>query len=152
MWARTKWIVALLPLTSLRQSDAATQQAPTPASAPAAYDVKREIAVLGTVAAYTQTPQAPRFGARVTRETSAGTVDLHLGDPKLPAANPFAIPSGDLLRVGGEAVAYGTGGQFVASIVQKGARAVMVRSVRGFPLSYAAPRSDLNSKPQGGVR
>ena len=33
----------------------------------------------------------------------------------------------------------------------KGPRALMARSVSGFPLSYAAPRSNLNSKPQGGV-
>lgn len=151
MWARTKWILTLLLPTSLRQSDAAAQQAPTPASAPAAFAVKREITVLGTVAAYTQTPQAPPFGARVTLETCAGTVDVHLGDPKFPAASQFAIHSGDLLRFGGEAVAYGTAGQFVARVVQTGARALMARGVRGFPLSYAAPRSDLNSKPQGGV-
>lgn len=151
MWARTKWILTLLLPTSLRQSDAAAQQAPTPASAPAAFAVKREITVLGTVAAYTQTPQAPPFGARVTLETCAGTVDVHLGDPRFLAANQFAIQPGDSLRIVGEAVAYGTGSQFVAPIVQKGTRALMVRSRRGFPLSYAAPRSDLNSKPQGGV-
>jgi hypothetical protein len=151
MWARTNWILTLLLLTSLRQSAAAAQQAPTPASAPAAYDVKREITVLGAVAAYTQTPHAPPFGSRVTLKTPAGTVDIHLGDAISPAANEFAIQSGDLLRVGGEAVAYGTGGQFVARIVQKGTWALMVRSVQGFLLSCTAPRSDLNSKPQGGV-
>ena len=149
MWARTKWIFALLLRTSLRQNDAAAQQAPTPASAPAAYNVKREITVLGTVA-YTQTPQAPPFGARVTLETSSGTVDVHLGDLKFLAANQFAIQPGDSLRIVGEAVAYGTGSQFVAPIVQKGTRALMIRG-RGFPLYYATPRSNLNSKPQGGA-
>ena len=151
MWTRTKWILTLPLLTSLRQSAAAAQQAPTPASAPAASDAKREISALGTAAGYTRTPQASPFGARVTLETSAGTVDVHLDDPKFPAANQFAIQSGDLLHVVGEAAAYGTGGQFVAGIVQKGTRVLMVPSVRGFRLSYAAPRSNLNSKPQGGV-
>ena len=151
MCARTKWVIpALLLLTTLWPSAAAAQQAPTAASAPATYDVKREITVLGTVA-YTQTPQAPPFGARVTLETSSGTVDVHLGDLKFLAANQFAIQPGDSLRIVGEAVAYGTGSQFVAPIVQKGTRALMIRSGRGFPLSYATPRSNLNSKPQGGA-
>jgi len=151
MWTRTKCILALLLLlTSLWPRAAAAQQAPTPASAPAAYDVKREITVLGAVVARTQTPQAPPFGACVTLETSAGTVDVYLGDPKFLAANQFAIQPGDSLRVG-ETVAYGSGSQFVARVVQKGARALMVRSISRFPLSYAAPRSSLNSKPQGGV-
>ena len=149
MCTRTKWILALLLLTSLWPRAAAAQQAPTPASLPAAYDVKREITVLGTVLAYTQTPQP--FGARVTLETSSGTVDVHLGDPKFLAANQFAIQPGDSRRVVGEVDAYGTGSQFVAPVVQKGPRALMARSVSGFPLSYAAPRSNLNSKPQGGV-
>ena len=150
MWTRTKCILALLLLTSLWPR-AAAQRAPTPASAPAAYDVKREITVLGAFVAYTQTPQAPPFGACVTLETFAGTVGVHLGDSKFLAANQFAIEPRDLLRIVGEAVAYGTGGQFVARIVPKGTRALMVRAVRGVPLSYAAPRSNLNSKPQGGV-
>src|SRR6516225_3532624 len=151
MWTRTKCILALLLLlTSLWPRAAAAQQAPTPASAPAAYDVKREITVLGAVVARTQTPQAPPFGACVTLETSAGTVDVYLGDPKFLAANQFAIQPGDSLRPVGDAVAYGTGSQFVARVVQKGARALMVRSISGFPLPCAAPRSTLNSKPQGG--
>jgi hypothetical protein len=135
-WTRTKWILVLLFLTSLRPRLAA-QQAPTPASASAAD--------------YTQTPQGSPFGARVTLETPSGTVEVHLGDLRFLAANQFAIQPGDSRRVVGEAVAYGTGSQFVARIVPKGTRALMVRAVRGVPLSYAAPRSNLNSKPQGGV-
>jgi hypothetical protein len=117
MWTRTKWILTLLLLANLRQS-AAAQQAPTPASAPAAY---------------------------------AGTVDVHLGDPKFLAANQFAIEPRDLLRIVGEAVAYGAGGQFVARFLQNGTRALVLRRVRGFPLSYDVPRSNLNLEPQGGV-
>ena len=151
MCTRTKWILALLLLTSLWPRAAAAQRAPTPASAPAAYDVKREITVLGAFVAYTQTPQAPPFGACVTLETSAGTVGVHLGDSKFLAANQFAIQPGDSLRVG-ETVAYGSGSQFVARVVQKCTRGLMVRGISGFPLSYAAPRSSLNSKPRGGVQ
>ena len=149
MCMRTKCIVPLLLAIGLRPGVAAAQQAP--AARPAAYDVKREITVLGTVLAYTQTPLAPPFGARVTLETSTGTIDVHLGDPKFLAANQFAIEPGDSLRIVGEVVAYGSASQFVARIVQKGTRALAVRSVRGFPFSYAAPRNNPPSKPQGGV-
>jgi hypothetical protein len=115
------------------------------------YDARRETSLVGTVQAYTNAPQAPPFGARVTLQTSTGVVDVHLGDPKFLAANHFAIQAGDMLRIVGEAVSYGSGTQFVARIVQKGTQALMVRSVRGIPLSYAAPRNDPNPKRQGGV-
>jgi hypothetical protein len=81
----------------------------------------------------------------------AGTVNVHLVDPKFLAANQFAIEPRDLLRIVGEAVAYGTAGQFVARSVQNGTRALRLRSVRGFPPSYNAPRSNLNLEPQGAV-
>ena len=150
MWTGTECILALLLLTSLWPR-AAAQRAPTPASAPAAYAAKREITVLGAFVAYTQTPQAPPFGACVTLETFAGTVGVHLGDSKFLAANQFAIEPRDLLRIVGEAVAYGAGGQFVARFLQNGTRALVLRRVRGFPLSYDVPRSNLNLEPQGGV-
>jgi len=149
--AGTKHILFLLCVMSLRPGAAAAQHAPSPSVASATYDVKREIALVGTVLAYTQTPQAPPFGARVTLETSSGTFDVHLGDPKFLAANQFTIQPGDSTRIVGEVVAYGSGSQFVARTVQKGTRALMVRSVRGLPLSYAAPRNSLNSRTQGGV-
>jgi ABC-type uncharacterized transport system YnjBCD ATPase subunit len=78
-------------------------------------------------------------------------VDVHLGDARLLAANHFTIQNGDSLRIIGENVAYGKGTIFVARIVQKGAQALAVRSVRGIPLSYMAPRNGAAQKPQGGV-
>ena len=76
---------------------------------------------------------------------------MHLGDSRLLAANKFTIHSGDTLRIIGETVSLASGTQFVARIVQNGAQAVAVRSSRGFPLSYVAPRNTNASKPQGGV-
>jgi hypothetical protein len=117
----------------------------------AAYDVKRETTLIGTVQSYAPAAQVAPLAAHVTLQTSGGLVDVHLGDARLLAANKFTIQSGDTLRIIGENVAYGKGTQFVARIVQKGTQALAVRSVRGIPLSYMAPRDEARGKGQGGV-
>jgi hypothetical protein len=117
----------------------------------ASYDVSREATILGTVQAYTPVAQTPPLGAHVSLLTTAGVVDVHLGDARLLAANHFSIQSGDTLRIIGEYVTYGKSTQFVARIVQNGTRALAVRSVRGIPFSYMAPRNAAQSKSQGGV-
>lgn len=118
---------------------------------PRAYDVNRETTLIGTVQAYTPDAQTAPLGAHVTLQTSSGVMDVHLGDARLLAASHFTIQSGDTLRIIGENVAYGKGTQFVARIVQKGTQVLTVRSVRGFPMSYMAPRAGAQSKTQGGV-
>jgi hypothetical protein len=117
----------------------------------AAYDVKRETNLIGTVQAYTTAAQTPPLGAHVTLLTSGGLVDVHLGDARLLAANHFNIQSGDTLRIIGESVAYGKATQFVARIVQKGTQTLAVRSIRGIPLSYMAPRDGARDKAQEGA-
>jgi hypothetical protein len=117
----------------------------------AAYDTTLETTLVGTVLTYTPFAQQTPHGAHLTLQTGGGVVDVHLGDARLLAANHFVIQSGDSLRIIGESVAYGEGSQFVARIVQKGAQALAVRSVRGIPLSYMAPRDGAQSKPQGSV-
>ena len=119
------------------------------AKAQAVYDVSRETTLVGTVTAYSPSGQTAPRGAHVTLQTSAGSVDVHLGDDRLLAANHFTIQPGDTLRIIGENVAFGPGVQFVARIVQNGTNALQVRSVRGIPLSYAPPRGSV--KPHGGV-
>ncbi len=135
-------------------SGAALGQEKTAANAKAglaAYDTTRETTLIGTVQTYTPSAQAAPHGAHVTVQTSSGVVDVHLGDARLLSANHFAIQSGDTLRIIGESLVYGEGSQFVARIVQKGAQALAVRSVRGIPLLYMAPRDGAKSKAQGGV-
>lgn len=152
MGTRAKFILWLLTATSLWPNLAQAQQtAPAVTTRPTDYSLKRETTLVGTVQAYTQTSQTPPLGAHLVLQTPIGVIDVHLGDPKFLAANHFSVQPGDTLRVVGETVAYGTGTQFIARIVQKGAQALTVRSVRGIPLSYAAPRTDANSKPQGGA-
>jgi hypothetical protein len=116
----------------------------------AAYDTRRETTLVGTVQTYTPAGQEAPRGAHVKLQTGGGTVDVHLGDARLLAANHFAIRNGDTLRIIGESVAYGQGSQLVARIVQKGTQALAVRSVRGIPLSYMAPRDGAQGKGQGG--
>lgn len=151
MGTRMKYTRGLLVAAILCPSHGQSQQGAPSGVAPTEYDVHREINLTGTVRAYTPAPQAPRFGAHVTLETAAGAIDVHLGNPKLLAANHFTIAPGDTLRIVGESVAYGTATQFVARIAQKGTQVLMVRSVRGIPLSFAAPRNAAGSKLQGGA-
>jgi len=117
----------------------------------AAYDTRLETTLVGTVLTYTPSAQQTAHGAHLMLQTGAGVAVVHLGDARLLAANHFVIQSGDTLRIIGESVAYGDGSQFVARIVQKGAQALAVRTVRGIPLSYMAPRDGAQSKPQGSV-
>jgi hypothetical protein len=142
-----------LPAAALFAASAALaqQQAAPAVNHLAAYDLKREGTLVGTVTSYTAAASTAPFGARLTLQTGSGVVDVHLGDARLLAANKFNIHSGDTLRIIGETVTLGSVTQFVARIVQNGNQAVAVRSTRGFPLSYVASRNINSSKPQGGV-
>ncbi len=117
----------------------------------AVYDLNRETTLIGTVQNYTANAQSTPLGAHVALQTGGGIVDIHLGDARLLAATQFTIQSGDTLRIIGENVAHGKGIEFVARIVQKGTQVLAVRSIRGIPLSYMAPRKGAQGKAQGGV-
>ncbi len=118
----------------------------------AVYEVKREVTLFGKVLAFTATAEVAPLGAHVMLQTSAGVVDVHLGDSRLLAANHFTIRSGDSLRIIGEPVAYAKGSQFVARIVQNGTQVLSVRSIRGIPLTYMAPRNGAHANSPGGAR
>jgi hypothetical protein len=155
MRLRIHWLFTLAAVTAFLCSPALAQQKANVVtdtqSRLASYDVSREVTLVGTVQVYMPVAQTPPLGAHVTLLTSSGVVDVHLGDARLLAANHFSIQSGDTLRVIGEYVAYGKGTQFDARIVQNGTHALAVRSVRGIPLSYMAPRNSAQAKSQGGV-
>ena len=148
-----KWKYLILPAAALLSATVApAQQASSAAtSQPAAYELKRENALVGTVVSYTAAASNAPFGARISLQTGSGVVDVRLGDSRLLAANKFTIHTGDTLRIIGETVSLPSGTQFVARILQNGNQAVAVRSPRGFPLSYTAPRNANASKSQGGV-
>ncbi len=145
---------AMVAVAGVVFCSAAGGQEKTPAEANAvlaSYDPARELTWVGTVEAFAASADAPPLGARVSVRTGNGIVDVHLGDARLLSANHLTLQSGDSVRIVGESVAYGNGTQFVARIVQKGTQVLAVRSVRGMPLSYMAPRQGEQAKSQGGA-
>jgi hypothetical protein len=113
-----------------------------------AYDVSRESVLQGTVLVYTAASSTAPLGAHVTVQSASGEVDVHLGNAQLLAANHFSLSNGDSVRIVGESLAYGSGTQFVARLVQKGNQVLAVRSTRGFPLS---PTGKLGQRSEGGA-
>ena len=144
-----QWIVVgtTLVCSSAMGQEKASQ---TPARS-SGYDLKREGTLVGTVITYTESSTTAPLGAHVILQTTGGVVDVHLGDARLLTANNFSIHTGDTLRIIGENVASGTASPFLARIVQKGTQALAVRSERGIPVRYVAPKNSGGSKPQGGV-
>ena len=130
-----------VPPAKAQQSNAAV--VPKAANA-AAYDVRRESVLQGTVVSFVANSTTAPFGAHVVLQTSSGEVDVHLGDARLLASKNLALNPGDALKITGENLAFGSATQFVARLVQKGQQAVAVRSVRGFPLKPLA-------RPAGGA-
>ena len=120
------------------------QQKTQPAPQRPAYDLSREVTVVGTVISFTESSQAPPLGPHVVVQTGSGSLDIHLGNAHLLDANHFTLNSGDTVRVIGENVPFGSGTQFMARIIQKGNQAVLLRSTQGFPLRPV-------TKAQGGV-
>jgi hypothetical protein len=125
------------------------QPAAAPATRAGEYDVKRESDVVGTVVGYSANSKTAPFGARATVQTSSGVLEVHLGDARLLTANHFSIETGDTLRIVGETLATGSSNLFVARIVQKGTQALAVRTARGFPIPYVAPRTQTAATHQG---
>jgi hypothetical protein len=69
----------------------------------------------------------------------------------LLAANHFSIETGDTLRIVGETLNTGNTTLFVARILQKGTQALAVRTVRGLPVPYVAPRNTQSAAMHRGV-
>ena len=150
MSSRRLWIFSACAM-ALCGSALGQQPAAVPATRVGEYDVKRESDVVGTVVAYSANSKTAPFGARATVQTSSGMIEVHLGDSRLLAANHFSIETGDTLRIVGESMAAGSGNLFVARIVQKGTHALAVRTTRGFPIPYVAPRNTQSSASDRGA-
>lgn len=114
-----------------------------------AYDLNREVTLVGTVIAYSSSSTTAPAGPRVSLQAPSGLVDIHLGDARLLAADHFTIQAGDTLRIVGENISYSGGTQFVARIIQNGTKALFLRSTRGIPIVPSAPRSAAKSAKQG---
>ena len=141
-------IIGLAGVVLLATVAGAQQRAQTVPQRNQAYDVSREIVVEGMVVQYTPASTAAPLGPHVTVHTTSGVMDVHLGNVRLLEANHFSLVSGDGIRIVGENVAYGTGMQFVARVIQKGSQVLVVRSTRGFPL---APGGKSGQRTDGGA-
>jgi len=139
-------VAALFSAAALAQ-----EKSPLASARFGAYDVKQEGTLVGTVIDYKPSSTTPPLGARLTLQTPAGVVDVHLGDARLLTANHFNIQSGDTLRIIGAYTPVGSSSLFLARIVQKGTQALTLRTQRGFPVRYIAPKNSAETKSQGGV-
>lgn len=150
MGGRKLWILGAMALTLC---GGAFGQQPSAAPDPRAgeYDARRESEVVGTVVAYVANSKTAPFGARVTVQTGSGSMEVHLGDPRLLAANHFSIETGDTLRIVGETLSIGNTTLFIARILQKGTQALAVRTARGLPVPYVAPRNTQSTAVRRGL-
>jgi hypothetical protein len=129
----------------------AQERSPQASARFGAYDVKHEGTLVGTVIEFKPSSTTPPLGARLTLQTPAGIVDVHLGDARLLTANHLNIQAGDTLRIVGAYTPAGSSSLFLARIVQKGTQALTLRTQRGIPVHYVAPRNSAAIKSQGGV-
>jgi hypothetical protein len=142
----------LLGALALCLSAAAQQTAPSAARRLAAYDLKREVSLLGTVVKYESSSSTLPMGAHLVVETASGQVDVHLGNGKALEAHHLALNPGDSVRIVGEDLALGSGTIFAARIVQKGAQAVAVRNSKGFLTPAVTAMSPSQTEALRGVR
>ncbi len=109
------------------------QSAPSHGSVPS-YDLSRESALQGTVIEYTAVSSTAPLGAHVLLQTSAGTVDAHLGNGKVLEANHISLSARDNVRVVGENMTFKGNTIFAVRTLQKGSQKVTLRSKDGMPL------------------
>ena len=117
-----------------------------------AYDVRREVNLLGTVVKYDPASTMVPLGAHLLLQTTSGPVDVHIGNAKVLKANHFELNPGDRVRIIGEELAYGNGAIFAARIVQKGLQAVAVRNTHGALTSPAATLTPAQEEALRGAR
>jgi hypothetical protein len=135
--------ISVSPMRGQEKTAAATEQ-------PRAYDVSREVTLVGKVVSYSASNATLPLGPRVMLQTPSATIDV--GNPLLLEANHLVIESGDTLRIIGEELALGDGKQFIARIVQQGTQALVVRTAGGFLLSPVASKDTAKTNTQRGVR
>ncbi len=131
----------------------AQQKQTSVAQANISYDLSRETVLQGTVVSFTASSQIPPIGSHVTIQTSAGPVDVHLGNATVLKWNDVFLAAGDSVRIVGEKQLYGGGSFFAARILQKGNQSVTLRNSKGIPLS---PKRAVTGSPrrmrQGGAQ
>ena len=69
------------------------------------YSVGRESSIIGTVVKFDSASSTLPMGAHVLLQTSAGQIDVHLGNAKVLLAGHLELSPGDSLRIVGEPLA-----------------------------------------------
>jgi len=116
------------------------------------YSVGRESSIIGTVVKFDSASSTLPMGAHVLLQTSAGQIDVHLGNAKVLLAGHLELSPGDSLRIVGEPLALGDTTYFAARVVQKGALAVAVRNTKGFLTTPASLMTPAQKEALRGVR
>ncbi|HSC45337.1 MAG TPA: hypothetical protein VLC94_05885 [Candidatus Acidoferrum sp.] len=127
-------------------------------ASPGGYDIASDLSLQGTVVSYTENSKTAPIGAHVVLQTSAGNVDVHLGDARLLHLAKLNLAPGMSVRVVGQSQTIGQSNVFLARLVQVGAQVVALRSDHGLPLAPAGIRgnkalaANVSATQQGGVR
>jgi hypothetical protein len=122
------------------------------------YDIAKDVSLQGTVLNFTENSQTAPLGAHVLLQTSAGNVDVHLGDARFLRLAKLNIMQGASLRFVGQMSSAGKNAVFLARLVQVGAQVVAVRSDHGLPLARAGARANkallasAQAEQKGGAR
>jgi hypothetical protein len=125
---------------------------------PGAYEIAKDVSLQGTVLNFTENSQTAPLGAHVLLQTSAGNVDVHLGDARFLRLAKLNITQGASLRFVGQMSSAGKNPVFLARLVQVGAQVVAVRSDHGLPLGAAGLRANkallanAQAEQKGGAR
>jgi hypothetical protein len=137
----------LLAVLFLASSSASAQQKTPPALRQPSPVAANDTILVGTVVSFNADSTVPPIGAHVVVQTSAGTVDVHLGKAALLKQSDISLEPGDAVRITGSNIAFGESTVFAARVLQKGAQSVTLRSTRGIPLG-SLPRSVSGSSVQ----
>src|SRR5258708_37391741 len=102
-----------------------------------AYDIAKDVSLQGTVLNFTENSQTAPLGAHVLLQTSAGNVDVHLGDARFLRLAKLNITQGASVAFAGQMSSGRKNPGFLARLVQVGAPCVACRSAPGFPRARA---------------
>jgi hypothetical protein len=121
------------------------------------YNIANDSSLQGTVLSYTENSSTPPLGTHVLLQTSAGNVEVHLGDARLLHQAKLSLAQGMSVRFVGQSQTVGNNTVFLARLVQVGSQVVAVRSNHGLPLTPGVTRGKAAGKSaaasqQGGAR
>src|SRR6266481_788132 len=101
------------------------------------YDIAKDVSLQGTVLNFTENSQTAPLGAHVLLQTSAGNVDVHLGDARFLRLAKLNITQGASVRFVGQMSSAGQNPVFLARLVQLVEQLFLFGSDHGLPLVAA---------------